>query len=255
VLWKNKIKYEWIYSYTFNKKKIKDSSCIAFLEFDSLGNIIKRTEYVDNKKDSTKIKYEYNTDHSVHRKLINYTFPRTDLEIREYRYDSAGNKDIVYYYNVDTTYMNVEKNIYNEKNQLILYYSGSNENAHLREKRSYSEDGNMSVKEVYDRKGKLIGYYAFEYDKNANKKTVYSEDVKGKHWWEDFLFDSAARCIKHNSNLPEADIAMIGRFPPAMIGHLLTEEYTYAPDGMLIECVVFLDNNQKNVFRYYYQRD
>ncbi len=259
VIAKNKIKcekiYSQIYSHELTKKNISVFSCIASLEYDSSANLISRIEHVNNTEDTTLLDYQYNKDSSIHRILIHYPYPKPYREIIEYGYDSVGNRELIYTYDEDTTYMTVLKNEYNDNHQLMCSYKGDDKmKLYLQNRWYYSEDGNFSKEEIYNQKGKLNTSIIYEFDKTENKITVFNEYHKGKHLQEEIFLDSAHHYIKRNSRLPIKDLTMGSRFIGPLVGNPMTEEYTYNHDGTLSECIVFLNNKKFMVFQYYYQK-
>jgi hypothetical protein len=245
---KNNIQRERIFSYTFRKKGIKDSSLFASLEYDSMGNMIRKLEAKPYEDKITTIRYEYNPDHSIHRKMTDYPAPATGTSIEEYVYDSVGNIDQVYTYNPDTTSLVIEKNVYDEKRQLISRYTrkGSGE-FFLTKRYYYSEDGRSSKEESFNGLGAPGNYNVKEYDSTLNKTSWYVETKTGKEPQGTYFLDSTGRCIRYVGALKEIP------FPGnTTIDHPVTEEFTYNPDGTVFECNGIIDNKDHKIFRHYY---
>ena len=257
-IFNNKIKNEYVYSYTFTKKRIKDSILIGSLSFDLFGHIIRSTLHNSYKDDTTMINYQYNTDNSIHRMLIDYPYPGSITEIIEYAYDSVGNNVMTYTYNPDTTYVHTKKMIYNEGHQLISSYERSgDDDFQLKERWYYSEDGRFAKEETYNAKGIIEKSYITELDTSARKKTYYNEDKKGKHFMGDALYDSAGRYIRTSGKTIERYYgrSFPGRVAPIEIDHPRTQEYTYNADGILFECVLLMDDRKMEIIRHYYSKE
>lgn len=256
IIFRNKIRSESIYSYKFNKKKITDSTCIARLTFDSLGNMSKEEDINEYHTTTTNINYQYNEDSSIHKKTTEFSFPGSKPMTVEYEYDSAGNPTGVFTYNPDTTFLEVEKSLFNETHQLVATYKKTPQgDFFLIYRWYYSEDGVSSKEEFYNEKGVLYKSYIVEFDPSNNKRTSYYKDEKGKKTGiEAFFLDSNRRYVTHQFNAIGTSYNSAFRRPevndtPAM------EQYSYNPDGSFFECTTLLDNSKSNIFRVYYNKN
>jgi hypothetical protein len=251
----NKIKSESIYSYSFTKKKINDSTCIARLTFDSLGNMIENDYFITEfSTRTTKIDYQYNEDHSIHKKTTEYSFPGPYQVIIEYEYDSAGDQIGAFTYSPDTSFLEVEKNIFNENHQLVTSYKKTGRgDFFLKSRWYYSEDGASSKEESFNERGVLYESHIVESDTSNNKKTIYRQDKKGKHGIEEFFFDNTRQCITHKLNVLVSKGNVAIHLPESSEVPAI-EQYSYNPDGSFFECTTLLDNSRSNIFRVYYQK-
>jgi hypothetical protein len=255
VIQKNKIKKELIYTYSFTQKRIKDSTLVLEYYYDSLGDMIKCNIFEKENLFQLKKSYQYNSLNKIFKIFTYYIFPRPGITIDEYSYDSSGKEQIHYSYDQDTIYMNIEKKIYNEKNQLAgIYFKSRKEDFYLYKHYFYTANGDLSMIETYDTRRNLERIDSCFHDKNASTKKCYKPDKEGKRIFENSSdYDSIGRCIKYNS-ISESFLYRSNKpyQKEEITYHPRIDEYTFNPDGTLFDCKVLVDNKKNRILRHYY---
>lgn len=252
---KNRINKESLYYYLYTNKKLRDSIHIDSREYDSIGNVIK-TGNVNGYNAFTTIRYEYNEDSSIHRVFTDLPYYKAQTQIKEYTYDSIGNIEMIFTYSKDTTYVVMEKRVYDENHKLSSTFEKAGKyDFHLKSRFYYSEDGLSQKVENYTSKEVLDKSYITERDTAANKTTTYIEDKNGKHLIKIASFDSLGRLIKLTGSGTEDFYKWAWTFKPKTINHSADLKFIYNPDGTLFETDVFVDNDMTQIYRHYYTKN
>ncbi len=208
IIYANKIAKEEVYTYRLNKRGIKDSLLSAVYIYDSLGNIImEKIPAVPGRSESiTNYSNDYDAAGRLHRTVSDNA---GIIQIREFDYDDMGREINEYYYDKDTISITIQQKIYNEKGQLIqLQTKLNNADFYVSQQYYCNAEGDLITTKAFDKTGKNIFTYTYEYDKSLNKKTVYVENVNGIQVEGEYYYNQDKQCITHNST---------GRKPKATI--------------------------------------
>lgn len=186
-------------------------------EYDSLGNLMRQTRYdADGKTDYW---YEYEYDSAGNQvKWISYDADGNINYWYEYGYDSAGNQ--------------VKEISYNTESNINFWYGYG-----------YDSAGNQVKRISYNANGKTDYWYECEYDSigNLTKEIYYNADDSIGRWYE-YGHDSAGNLIRQAQY--NADGSNYGT----------RTEWDYDTEGKLMRCISY-DVDGSIVDRYEYKYD
>ena len=256
IIKRNKIIQEKVYSYTFNKSGVKDSSLINTYSYDTLGNFVyEKIAKIKNYEESvTNYSNIYNTWGKLSKQITDRrVIEKRSFEIYnidEFEYDSSGNEVHSYHYNKDTTRLTIEHKIYNNKNQIVQLQTKINNNdSYISRVYYYNSNNDLSKIESFDNKGKIIFSYIYEYDKVLNKRTEYLENLDGKIMEGEYFYNVDMQCIKENGKFKSTTLTY---------GELINYDYfktvenIYNQDKTLFESNVYLDGKKVQMNRHFY---
>jgi hypothetical protein len=244
----NKITKEEVYSYTFNKKGIRDSSLYRVCYYDNAGN---KVQDIWGKSVS-----KYSNAYDSSGRLQRQVQSREDLKfitISEYEYDQFGNELTKYHYNKDTTSLTVEQKVYNDKKQLVqLWTTINNRPQYLSRLYYYNSDNELIKTEALDQRGKVIYSYIYEYDKAQNKKTTYLENSDGRRTTEVSFYNTDKQPVKIYDTYKRpvsinAESVQFAEFDQRT-------ENIYNPDKTVFESNVYVEGKKVQMRRHYYFR-
>jgi len=237
---------ELIYTYQRNK----DSVLVASILYDSLGNEKEKklTKAWGFAEGLTTHSYVYNTKGKISKAIAENKGLKT-VGFSEYEYDEAGNEIAAYYYNKDTTSLNVWQKSYNIKNQLVqLVMKIDNNDAFVSRRYYYDVHDKFIKEEAFDPQGKITFSYIYEYDSLLNKKTTYLENQEGKKIESISFYNNDKQCIKQMK-------AENGRAVTDPNDLNETREFIYNPDKTIFEFDVYIDGKKQQTNRHYYLKN
>lgn len=253
------IKSEYIYSYEFNKNKIKDSLIVKVNLFDSMGRLIKRFNFDDKIKDlvkSTDI-YVYNSECNKLQKIITNDNILGFSKTKEYTYSENCNLIETVTYSADKNSKGkFDKYEYAENNNLKKVYekTGISGLYFIKTEMQY-QNGLLEKTTDYDESGSSNYYTQYFYDKTGRLKRQYYYANGLNGILTDFKYDNYGRCKErhvvyniHGSNFIEQwQLDMTINTP-------VIEYYLYYPEGLCFERKFAL-NYQPILIRAYYSTD
>jgi hypothetical protein len=256
IIKRNRIIEEKVYSYTFNKRGVKDSALINTYTYDTLGNLVyEKIAKIKNYEESiTTYANTYNTWGKLSKQITERrVIGKRSFEIAyidEYEYDSSGNEVHTYHYNKDTTRLTIEHKIYNDENQIVQLQTKINNNdSYISRLYYYNADNGLSKVEAFDNNGEVIFSYIYEYDKVLNKKTEYLENRDGKIMEGEYFYNIDMQCIKENGKFKGTTLTN-GEL--INYDYLKTIENIYNQDKTLFESNVYLDEKKVQMNRHFY---
>ncbi|MEO6254353.1 MAG: hypothetical protein ABIO79_13650 [Ferruginibacter sp.] len=253
------IKSEYIYSFEFNKNKVKDSLIVKVNLFDSMGRLIKRFNFDDKIKDlikSTEI-YVYNSECNKLQKIITKDNILGFSKTKEYTYSKNCTLLETVTYSADKDSKGkFGKYEYDEHNHLKKVYekTGISGSYFIKTQMQYQNELLEKTTE-YDENGSSNYYTQYFYDKTGRLKRQYYY-VNGLNGiLTDFKYDDYGRCKErqvvfniHGSNFIEQwQLDMTINTP-------VIEYYLYYPEGLCFERK-FAVNYETTLIRAYYSTD
>ena len=239
------ITHELIYRFKAENKMDTDSTLAESLYYDSTGKLIERRIFSTLKPYAGTSVYFYNADNKLIKEVSYYDTAKTCIKsIFEAFYDS--NTVSNYSYNKDTTHVTIQKEIYNEKKQLIIEWTKLGNNpSYISRRHFYNERGWLVKTDAYDTKGKNIYSYNNEYDDSTHTESLYLVNGHGKNLMEQYRYNEKKLLIqtvyyhKDNPNSPA-------------LKHDVTDKYIYLSNGLLFSTSIYTDAVLDNVSKHYY---
>jgi hypothetical protein len=242
----NKIKREEVYSYTFNKKSIKDSVLTNIYYYDSLGYTV---EEKSMRKNTDAHVTRYTNTYTSSGKLQKRTVNMGSTYV--YEYDSLGNEKTRYEYSDGDIFLQVEQKVYNEKNQVIELKTKVNKNEfYISRRYYYNTDGDLSKTEALNNTGEVIYTNTYEYDKYLHKKTEYLQNADGKNKVGEYLYNKDNQIVKENSVV--STVSFLSKESTTYVDFNKTIENIYNPNKTIFESDVYVDGRKKQMDRHYY---
>ncbi len=249
----NHIKKEIIYWYDPNKKKWDDSLPVAIINFDREGRTVKINKYTDERMLSVIDTFIYDEKEKLSKAFSFNVSSGNDVKIREYDYDSSDHIITRYEYNKDKTYLIIQREHFNDRNQLLQVDLNmkSNDQLYLYKKYSYNDSFNLDRVDAFDSNGVLSYSYLYEYDTVKKTKTVFLENQIGRKEDGKYFYNNIGQCVKYKSFSMKVGVLPEGtaRFVLEII-----DENQYNNDGTLFQQTTKNNGKKISIKKHYYYR-
>jgi len=238
IIHESKIRKEMIFSCSFDKGELVDSSLTKINYYDSLGDITSSEQY-DPKTQKLRGTNTFVYDSAY--KLIKtyFTFANSKLISTTYfEYDSNGNEVKINTYNDTTLILSTIKK-YNNKNQQISLTSINNFSYTTGTTNFfYNRDGSIKRKESFNDKNKTI--VSTDFYKTKYKEQIYSENKTGRYLQKEIFYNDKNRPAEIIDYYPNGQLM------------IHTIQITYYTHGTVFEWA-WLNNDKKiQANRHYY---
>ncbi|MDP4255443.1 MAG: hypothetical protein Q8938_15645, partial [Bacteroidota bacterium] len=251
-----RIKREFVYNFEVMSGKFEDSTLQAIIDFDAAGGIQHKTEFRDSSLVMSSKSYQYDDSGRIFCMNENVEWPKAVQLKQQFFYDSAGMEDVNYTINEDTTYIRVEKMVYDEKRRPVgsVVKFGKGEwlpCAHY----TYDAGGDMQEERFYNIKGEFEYANVYTYDHAARTRTTFRQEGKKKPLFMGIHFyDSLNRCIKY-VNEPENASTISRTLGYDRVDYWpRLDKYVYDPGGPLYEFRRSDKGRVSQLIRYYYTK-
>jgi len=235
---------ELIYRYKANNAE-PDSTLAESLYYDSTGKLIERRIFSTLKPYAGTSVYFYNADNKLIKEINYYDTAKTSIKW-SYAVFYESNAVSKYNYSKDTTRVTVQKEIYNEKKQLIIEWTKlDNNSAYISRRHFYNERGWLAKTDAYDAKGKHIYSYKNEYDESTHTESLYLKNGNGKNLDEQFIYNDNKQLIQHvnyHKNNPNYK----------RLQHDVTDNYIYLSNGLLFSVSIYTDAVLDSFTKHFY---
>ena len=167
---------EEIFKYDLRGKKIKDSTLLKSIFYDSTGKITAELR-LGHKNDTALHSFYYDTDGLLSKETYSWKWPEQRSSVTEYRADQVHPATRIVN-DKDTTEWRENQLYYDDRHRLIMRYQKQVTGNPVYEKYRYDEDDRLVHRDILDPAGEVSSSYDILYD-DVTRSKITSKNING----------------------------------------------------------------------------